>query len=247
MLWFQPLGKAIMDSVTPDLPGPLPPVCLLTECTSQTWCNVLALSIIVALAVIPAWGCHADRCPCFRCGAARCNLGASFWVKIFTILFLLEVPFTGECIWHSGADEAFVFPAGEKGILKISHTVQAGHAGPHFTKWPLLLAISATMWFTNLTSLREQEEWGRKIQSRDYHTQIIAASLEGQSVLNHNQHLLFATPITALWIVFSKRKLKNAHTCKWITLGNIYKIKLSRTYTHTYIKVHIYACVCIYI
>lgn len=76
--------------------------------------------------------------------------------------FLLEAPFAEECIWHSRADEAFAFPAGKKGILKISHTVQAGRAGPHFAKWPLLLGISATMWFTNLTSLREQEEWGGK-------------------------------------------------------------------------------------
>lgn len=145
MLWFQPLGKAIMGSVTPDLSGPLPPVCLLTECTSQTWCNILALSIVSALPLIPAQGCHADGCLCFHSGAVRYNLGGSQRVKIFTVLVLWEVPFAGECIWHSGADKAFTFPAGKKGILKISHTVQTGYTDPHFTKLSLLLVISATM------------------------------------------------------------------------------------------------------
>lgn len=57
----------------------------------------------------------------------RCDRG-------FSILFFLEVPLAEACIWHDRADEAFAFPAGKKGILKISHTVQAGCAGPDFTK-----------------------------------------------------------------------------------------------------------------
>lgn len=64
--------------------------------------------------------------------------------------------------------------------------------------------------------------------------QIIAASQKGQAVLNCNQHILFVTPITALWIVFSKRKLKNAHSFKLITLVHIYNKGFMHIYTCIY-------------
>lgn len=52
----------------------------------------------------------------------------------FSTLFFLEVPLAEVCTWHNRADDAFAFPAGKKGILKTSHTVQAGCSGPDFTK-----------------------------------------------------------------------------------------------------------------